>query len=128
MINLDCVFILTAFCDCLISQYRKAYHLIWILTCFKFFSFCYLLHIVTSVSISWVSGMVSSSSFSMICYCLPIVRFSAVCYYRLLSFTILYFQVIDASAKGNLGRFINHSCDPNCRTEKVIIITFFRFV
>jgi len=32
--------------------------------------------------------------------------------------------VIDASAKGNLGRFINHSCDPNCRTEKVFIITF----
>jgi len=30
------------------------------------------------------------------------------------------FQVIDACAKGNLGRFINHSCDPNCRTEKVI--------
>ena len=30
--------------------------------------------------------------------------------------------MIDASAKGNLGRFINHSCDPNCRTEKVSII------
>ncbi|KAI4337862.1 hypothetical protein L6164_016231 [Bauhinia variegata] len=27
-------------------------------------------------------------------------------------------EVIDASAKGNLGRFINHSCDPNCLTEK----------
>lgn len=31
------------------------------------------------------------------------------------------YQVIDASAKGNLGRFINHSCDPNCRTEKVVL-------
>ncbi|KAL3513728.1 hypothetical protein ACH5RR_026445 [Cinchona calisaya] len=30
-------------------------------------------------------------------------------------------EVIDACAKGNLGRFINHSCDPNCRTEKWMI-------
>ncbi|KAF3337732.1 histone-lysine N-methyltransferase ASHH2-like isoform X2 [Carex littledalei] len=30
-------------------------------------------------------------------------------------------EVIDACAKGNLGRFINHSCDPNCRTEKWIV-------
>ncbi|XP_050208602.1 histone-lysine N-methyltransferase ASHH2 [Mercurialis annua] len=30
-------------------------------------------------------------------------------------------EVIDASAKGNLGRFINHSCDPNCRTEKWVV-------
>lgn len=34
---------------------------------------------------------------------------------------MLLFQVIDACAKGNLGRFINHSCDPNCRTEKVLL-------
>ncbi|XP_058786903.1 histone-lysine N-methyltransferase ASHH2-like isoform X1 [Vicia villosa] len=30
-------------------------------------------------------------------------------------------EVIDASAKGNLGRFINHSCDPNCQTEKWVV-------
>ncbi|XP_019416874.1 PREDICTED: histone-lysine N-methyltransferase ASHH2-like [Lupinus angustifolius] len=30
-------------------------------------------------------------------------------------------EVIDASAKGNVGRFINHSCDPNCRTEKWMV-------
>ncbi|KAK4429611.1 Histone-lysine N-methyltransferase ASHH2 [Sesamum alatum] len=30
-------------------------------------------------------------------------------------------EVIDACAKGNLGRFINHSCDPNCRTEKWMV-------
>eukprot|EP00232_Nephroselmis_pyriformis_P009501 CAMPEP_0182881104 /NCGR_PEP_ID=MMETSP0034_2-20130328/16974_1 /TAXON_ID=156128 /ORGANISM="Nephroselmis pyriformis, Strain CCMP717" /LENGTH=416 /DNA_ID=CAMNT_0025014127 /DNA_START=198 /DNA_END=1445 /DNA_ORIENTATION=- len=27
-------------------------------------------------------------------------------------------EVIDASLRGNLGRFINHSCDPNCETQK----------
>lgn len=31
-------------------------------------------------------------------------------------------QIIDACAKGNLARFVNHSCDPNCRTEKVLPI------
>nr|GMD55584.1 histone-lysine N-methyltransferase ASHH2-like [Ipomoea batatas] len=30
-------------------------------------------------------------------------------------------EVIDACAKGNLGRFINHSCDPNCSTEKWMV-------
>lgn len=30
-------------------------------------------------------------------------------------------EVIDACAKGNLGRFVNHSCDPNCRTEKWVV-------
>ncbi|KAG2665893.1 hypothetical protein I3760_15G029600 [Carya illinoinensis] len=30
-------------------------------------------------------------------------------------------EVIDACAKGNLGRFINHSCAPNCRTEKWMV-------
>ncbi|KAH7424119.1 hypothetical protein KP509_12G090900 [Ceratopteris richardii] len=30
-------------------------------------------------------------------------------------------EIIDACYKGNLGRFINHSCDPNCRTEKWMV-------
>ncbi|XP_074280193.1 uncharacterized protein LOC141605369 [Silene latifolia] len=30
-------------------------------------------------------------------------------------------EVIDACSKGNLGRFVNHSCDPNCRTEKWVV-------
>ncbi|KAG6435911.1 hypothetical protein SASPL_100792 [Salvia splendens] len=30
-------------------------------------------------------------------------------------------EVIDACAKGNLGRFINHSCDAICRTEKWMV-------
>nr|XP_043638915.1 histone-lysine N-methyltransferase ASHH2 [Erigeron canadensis] len=30
-------------------------------------------------------------------------------------------EVIDACAKGNLSRFINHSCEPNCRTEKWMV-------
>uniref|UniRef100_A0A804PJV2 Histone-lysine N-methyltransferase ASHH2 n=2 Tax=Zea mays TaxID=4577 RepID=A0A804PJV2_MAIZE len=30
-------------------------------------------------------------------------------------------EVIDACTKGNLGRFINHSCSPNCCTEKWMV-------
>ncbi|KAH7387091.1 hypothetical protein KP509_16G004500 [Ceratopteris richardii] len=30
-------------------------------------------------------------------------------------------EIIDAYCKGNLGRFINHSCQPNCNVEKWMI-------
>jgi [histone H3]-lysine36 N-trimethyltransferase len=33
-------------------------------------------------------------------------------------------EVIDATKKGNVSRFINHCCDPNCETQKVFYVFF----
>lgn len=30
-------------------------------------------------------------------------------------------EIIDATVKGGMARFINHSCDPNCATEKWLV-------
>ena len=38
------------------------------------------------------------------------------CYYLAIDST----RMIDAGPKGNLARFMNHSCDPNCVTQKWI--------
>lgn len=34
--------------------------------------------------------------------------------------------VIDAGPKGNFSRFINHSCDPNCETQKWMVNGLYR--
>jgi len=34
--------------------------------------------------------------------------------------------MIDASQKGCLSRFINHSCNPNCETQKWIVKGFLK--
>ena len=33
----------------------------------------------------------------------------------------VFCRIIDAGPKGNLSRFMNHSCDPNCETQKWMV-------
>lgn len=37
---------------------------------------------------------------------------------KLLSSALLQDRIIDAGPKGNYSRFMNHSCQPNCETQK----------
>ncbi|XP_059301922.1 histone-lysine N-methyltransferase ASHH2-like, partial [Lycium ferocissimum] len=48
-------------------------------------------------------------------------EYASKCHKHFYFMTLNGSEVIDACAKGNLGRFINHSCDPNCRTEKWMV-------
>jgi SET domain-containing protein len=36
----------------------------------------------------------------------------------LICFSSCHLRVIDAGPKGNLSRYMNHSCDPNCETQR----------
>jgi SET domain-containing protein len=42
-------------------------------------------------------------------------------------FRIDEYEVIDATARGNQARFVNHSCEPNC-ISKVIVVQGVRHI
>ena len=35
-------------------------------------------------------------------------------------------ELIDATLKGNVSRFMNHSCNPNCETQKWVVNGYLR--
>jgi len=83
----------------------------WLITFLSHFS----MSLFSLISLCWVSACFRLISAVFLDLIVSPLLFCAVCNPHFQSF-----QVIDARVKGNLGRFINHSCDPNCRTEKVI--------
>ncbi len=44
-------------------------------------------------------------------------------YSKFYMLTLVGKEVIDATAKGGIARFMNHSCDPNCQTSKWLSVS-----